>query len=107
MDLLQTELDAEVHPLPIDLVGINGIGLEASNPAITAGRTLPWLQDVIGEDVWQSWAVAYRDVVVLDAENRKVGVYNLTVHDLGVPANYAELKALLVAASEGKLAPIP
>lgn len=107
MDLLQTELDGEAHPLEIDILGVNGIGLEGSNPAITAGRTLPWLQDVLGEDVWQSWAVTYRDVVILDAENRKVGVYNLTVHDLGTPANYAELKALLIDASEGKLAPIP
>ncbi len=59
------------------------------------------------EDVWTKWAPIYRDVVILDPENRKVAVYNLTVHDLGVAANYAELKQLLVDASEGKLAPMP
>lgn len=107
MDDLAAALDGEVHPLPIHLLGLNAIGLEAGNPTITAGRTLPWLQDVPGEDAWTKWNVVWRDVVVLDAENRKVAVYNLTVHDLADAANVAELKQILVDTSEGKLAPIP
>jgi hypothetical protein len=104
---LSAELSLESHPLPIALLGVNGIGLEVGNPLATAGRTIPWLQDVAAEDVWTKWAITYRDVVVLDGENRKVGVYNLTVHDLGDAANYAELKQMLVDAAEGKLAPLP
>ena len=107
MNDLAAELALESHPLTISLLGVNGIGLESGNAGVTAGRTIPWLQDVPAEDVWTKWAPTYRDVVVLDGENRKVGVYNLTVHDLGVPANAAELKQMLVDASEGKLAPLP
>lgn len=59
---------------------------------------LPWLQDAAGQDVWALWAVTYRDCVILDAQNRVYAVYNLTSHDLALPANAAELKALLVAA---------
>lgn len=40
--------------------------------------------------------MTYRDVVVLDSGNRVAAVYNLTEHDLSVPANYDSLKALLV-----------
>lgn len=99
MDQLQKELDAEGHPIEIRILGINGIGLESGNATITAGRTLPWLQDVAEVDVWTSWAVTYRDVRILDTENRLIGVYNLTEHNLGEPANYAELKAMLTAAA--------
>lgn len=49
--------------------------------------------------MWAAWQVTFRDVVILDTENRPVGVYNLTVHDLGDPASYAELKQLLIAAT--------
>ncbi len=78
---------------------MNGIALESGNASITAGRTLPWLQDVLATDVWKSWAVEYRDVVVLDQENRPVAVYNLTTYDLGNPANFAQLKSILVGAA--------
>jgi len=37
--------------------------------------------------------------VILDAENRKVAVYNLTVHDITQPGDYKELLALLRAAA--------
>lgn len=100
---MQTELDGEVHPLPIDILGVNAIGLEVGNPSITMNRTLPWLQDVVAVDVWTSWGVTWRDVWILDVENRPVAIYNLTVHNLADPVQYAELKALLVAASEGSL----
>jgi hypothetical protein len=75
------------------------IGAEAGNAQVCAGRDLPWLQDIAAQNVWTSWAVEYRDVVVLDVENQSVGVYNLTSHDLGVPANYDTLKAILVTAA--------
>ena len=59
--------------------------------------------------VWGAWrvnnlrpeqpGVTYRDVIVLDRENRAVAVYNLTEHSLGDPANYAALKDILRAAA--------
>ena len=47
---------------------------------------------------WAAWAPVYRDVVILDRNNIPVDVFNLTVNDLGVPANYAELRRRLLAA---------
>ncbi len=57
--------------------------------------TLPWLQDVPEVDVWGAWGIAFRDVVILDADNEVLDVYNLTEHDLSDPAAYDELKSLL------------
>ncbi|MBI5866308.1 MAG: hypothetical protein HZB38_17695 [Planctomycetes bacterium] len=66
---------------------------------MTAGRTLPWLQTTSENDVWQLWGVDYRDVVVLDSQNRRVTAYNLTTYDLSDAANYAELKRILLEAA--------
>lgn len=65
---------------------------------MTAGRTLPWLQDRADVDVWGAWQVEYRDVVIRDATGARVGVYNLTLHDLADPANQAALKQRLLDA---------
>ena len=98
---MQDELDAMETALPIEILGINGIGLEVGNDGITSGRVLPWLQQETGEDVWVLWSVEYRDVVIVGPGNERLGAYNLTVHDLGDPANYATLRDMLLqAASE-------
>jgi hypothetical protein len=47
-------------------------------------------------EVWDDWQAVWRDVFVLDGANSKVNLYNLTVHDLRTPANYAELKSILI-----------
>ena len=60
---------------------------------------LPWLQPEEGQTVWTLWEVEYRDVVILGPDNERVGVYNLTTHDLADPANYAELRDLLFEAA--------
>lgn len=101
---MQQEL-RDVYPLlQIQLVGINERGQEPGNAAATAGLTLPWLQDVDVDsdgrsDVFASWQVALRDVVILDGGNAKVGVYNLNTHDLAIAANYATLRQMLVDAA--------
>ena len=79
----------------IRILGVNQIGAESGNDANCTDRDVPWLQDTAAEQTWVLWAVAYRDVVILDKNNVPVAVYNLTLHDLGDPASYAELKALL------------
>ncbi len=98
---MQAEFDAQETVRPIQILGVNDIGLEVGNAGITANRTLPWLQPPAGEDVWALWQVAYRDVVILGPDNEQVGTFNLTVHDLSDPTNYTELKnQLLNAAGE-------
>ncbi len=65
---------------------------------MTEGRDLPWLQDTDvnadgQSDVWDvSWGVEYRDVVILDAENKRLGAFNLTANDLADADNYSLLK---------------
>ncbi|MGQ0614166.1 MAG: hypothetical protein ACT4PV_10560 [Planctomycetaceae bacterium] len=93
---MQKELDLATPG--IQLNGVNETGHESGNAETCAGKTLPWLQDNVVQNVWTLWGVTYRDAIILDAQNRVVGVYNLTAHDLNVPANYDELKAMLLAA---------
>ena len=61
------------------------------------GGDIPLLQDTADEDAWNRWAATYRDVVILDADNVKVDVFNLTPQDLANPENYAALKQRLLA----------
>jgi hypothetical protein len=82
------------------LFGVNEIGMEAGNSAVTLGRTTPWLQDEPAVEAWTTWAVSYRDVYIVDAEGRLFGVFNLTIHDLGVESEAAAFQELLEAAAE-------
>jgi hypothetical protein len=98
---MQAELDAERPELLIEIHGVNGTGHESNNAAACLNKNLPWLQDDATRNVWGAWAVTYRDVTILDDMNQLVTIYNLTNHDLQAPTNYAELKALLIAAAGG------
>ena len=82
----------------VGVLGVNQQGLEGGNVGFVVGFTLPWLQDVSPVDAWGRWGVPTRDVVVLDAENRVHGIYSLQVNDLGTPAAYDALKALILDA---------
>ena len=79
----------------MQILGVNGIGLEGTNDLASSGRDLPWLQDTIAADVWNVWPIAYRDVVILDRQNVFYDVYNLTTYNLADAANRDELKQLL------------
>jgi hypothetical protein len=98
---MQAELDAMGLPVPVAIAGVNAAGHESGNDLATDGRSLPWLQDDAASDVWGLWDVDFRDVVVLDPDNRVTAVYNLTSNDLGNPANYEALKARIVEAAGG------
>ncbi len=84
---------------------MNERGLEAGNPAITQDRDLPWLQDVDADgdgqsDNWlNSWAVEYRDVVIVDRDSTAINAYNLTRHDLSNPDNVEVLRQKFIAAA--------
>ena len=77
------------------ILGVNEVGFESGNPGMTDGRTLPWLQDVVAQDVWTLWRAGFRDVVILDHENEFAEVYNLNENSLDLEANREALKALL------------
>ncbi len=101
MDQMQKELDAENPELDIQFVGINQWGQESGNSGFTDGKDIPWLQDVDADgdfesDVWTSWDITYRDVVILDADSQVVTVFNVTTNDLEVQENYDRLKQILI-----------
>lgn len=107
---MQQELDAENPELNIKILGINEAGHESGNPDIINGRDLPWLQDIDDDgdgdsDTWESWNVTFRDVVITNAENEQVAVYNLTTNDLFNSDNFAALKSLLLDAATSENEP--
>jgi hypothetical protein len=83
----------------VEILGINLIGMEASNVAYTNGTSLPWLQDVPGQDVRSSWMASDRDVFILDPMNQVFAVYNLYAHDLSLEVNRNALKTLFLQAA--------
>jgi hypothetical protein len=97
---MQAEVESQATVRAIQILGVNATGLESGNDAMTAGRTLPWLQPATDQDVWTPWQVEYRDVVILGPGNERLGTFNLTLHDLSDPANYAALKNQLVEAAD-------
>jgi hypothetical protein len=94
---MQNELVAANPTTKIRIAGVNQRGAESGIDTMCNGRDIPLLQDTDIDHVWAQWQVNYRDVVILDEENRSVAVYNLTEHSLTVAENYDELKALLLA----------
>ncbi|MFT6145030.1 MAG: hypothetical protein ACJATT_005469 [Myxococcota bacterium] len=85
--------------VPVTLFGVNGVGFESGNADFTDGRDIGLLQDTAEEDAWTQWAPTYRDVVILNADNEVVGIYNLTVNSLAVAENYEALTQLLIDAT--------
>ena len=85
--------------LPITIIGVNEVGFESGNPLISSAGELPMLQDVEDINVWETWAVTYRDVIIVGPDGKQVGVYNLTQNNLNNDTPYAELKELLVEAA--------
>lgn len=105
MDTLQDELQSQYPLLHIELIGVNQKGQEAGNGAATEGTDLPWLQDVdadangFADVAVDSWQVTLRDLVILDGANTRIGLYNLTDHNLAVAANYQTLREMLLEAA--------
>ena len=93
---MQAEILAANPASKIRILGVNQTGQEPYNDLAVAGNSIPWIQDAAGA-AWGGWAVTWRDVVILDRENRKAAVFNLTEHDITQPAEYAALLALLRA----------
>jgi len=94
---MQNELLADNPATRIRLGAVNQIGADGSAEGMSDGCDIPLLQDTYDDHAWAQWQVTYRDVFILDEENRLAAVYNLTTNSLSYPENYAELKALLLA----------
>jgi hypothetical protein len=99
---MQKEILAANPGSRIRILAVNDAGHESGVPsAVGADRTLPLLQDAPEVSAWTLWGVAYRDVVVLDGENRPLGVFNLTERSLDHRPEYdVLLDALRIAAGE-------
>lgn len=98
LNAMQNELSDT--PTSVRILGVNAVDAVAGNETIVVDRTLPWLQDDAAVDAWGAWEVRWRDVVVLDAEGKRLHVYNLTEHDLADEAHYDALKNALEAAAQ-------
>jgi hypothetical protein len=96
---MQKDVDTVATTRAIRIFGIDKIGEDRDNALICEGRTIPWLQDTPTFNVWDSWHVTWRDVFVLDADNRIVTIYNLTTNDLSDSTKYAELRSILINAA--------
>ena len=94
---MQSDLVAE--GFEIQLLAVNEIGFSGLSGMASRGD-LPLLQDTEDQNVWIEWDVTYRDVVILDRNNQKVGVFNLTTDSLSDPDNYSALKTLLISTAE-------
>jgi len=96
---MQNDLNTNYPDLDIQILGINAVGRESGNASVTSGRDIPWLQDVTpdsGSNVWTSWGIGYRDVVILDTANVAIGAVSLTTYDLRDPAVYDALKEIFL-----------
>ena len=82
------------------MLGINRLTDGAYNDLVTSVRTLAWLQDSDDASVWDRWHIVYRDVFILDSQNRLRAVYNLTEHDLSEEGNRAELKQIFLSTAK-------
>ena len=100
MDTLQNELNARDDlDLDIQIIGVNEVGYESGNASITSGRDLPWLQDTVEWNVWETWDPTYRDVIILGTDGAEVGRFNVTSNNLATSSNYDALLALFVDAA--------
>jgi len=84
----------------VQLHGVNGVGFESGTDDMSELGDAPVLQDTEEELVWDTWDVTFRDLYILDDENRLHDVYNLTVHSLAVTENFEELRSMFIAAYE-------
>ncbi len=92
---MQAEILAANPESKIRILGVNRDDAASGVELAVEGNSIPLLQDTTRVGSWELWQVTYRDVVILDAENERVAVYNLTTHNLENPDDYAALLALL------------
>ena len=80
---------------------MNEEGHESGCDGMSELGDLPLLQDTEDANVWDSWDVTYRDVIILNDENERVAVFNLTTYSLSDDDNYEALRSLLISTASG------
>jgi len=94
---------ADAHPdRPLIIVAVNHDDARAGLDTLVSEGDLPILQDTAAGDLWGAWEVTWRDLIVLDPRGERVGVLNLTEHDLADEEHLQTLEALLLEATEGQ-----
>lgn len=78
----------DVVPEDVVIIGVNEVGFEGGNAEFCEGRDLSWLQDTDEVDLWTTWDVTYRDIVILDREGAFHSVFNVTDNDLAEDENF-------------------
>ena len=94
------ELKAANPELNIEILGINAAADAPFNSLVTQASRLAWLQDTEDQKVRDRWAASWRDVRIVDGQNRLRGVANLFDYDLIEPANRALVKQLFLDAAK-------
>jgi len=97
---MQNEFNNENPTLNIQILGMNQAGYTSGNGLVTQLGDVPWLQDTVDENAWGAWAPVYRDVIIVDENNQRVGVYNLTTHNLATASDFQDLKSIILAEAE-------
>ncbi len=99
---MQNEINRIGSPTPVRILGVGEPGYEAAVTQMCNGVSLPWLQDTVGEDVAGLWEAVRNDLVIVDAENRRVRVISLAgENSIQIQANYDELKRMLLDLAGG------
>lgn len=88
-------------------MAVNENGYESGQQKMSDLGDLPLLQDVSSANVWESWGIRFRDVVILNEKNECFAIFNLTDNNLSEAKNYAALKALMEAAINGEASSSP
>jgi hypothetical protein len=96
---IQDELRSENPGWNIEILGVNDKNDASFAAWMAEGRKLPVLQDTAAADAWTAWNVTYRDVRIVDPQNRLAAVFNLTQNPLDSAANRETLKQFFRAAA--------
>ena len=98
---MQADLEADYPNLPIQIIGINGVGYSSGIASFTSIHSLPMVEDTNVDQIWTQWDAVWRDVMILDGNNELVHTYNLTTYSLNDTVNYDTLKQLFVDTANG------
>ncbi len=93
MDQMQADLDNSGYAGKVALLSINDKN-KTNQTAINSycnGRTIPFLQDTAGENVYASWMVSKDDIVLVDKQGNMSETIDLAQSNLTQTANYDAL----------------
>lgn len=106
LDVLATDERLAEAAVPVSLLGINEIGYESGNDTINDGHTLPWLQDVPGEDVFDTWPPArIRELKIVGRDGVVSATFDLNDADPNDTSHADAIVQALLDAAEAEPGP--